>query len=56
LLENDKLLDTRTNIDRTQQTWNYTPTTTGEHTLKIRVGETVKTLTLNVNAISINNT
>lgn len=48
-------VDTWTNVDRTVHYWNYTPITTGEQQLTITSGVAVKTITVEVEPISINN-
>ena len=71
LSDNGVVQDTRTDINRNTQTWNYTPSTlgtdivyddstppkpiSGTHVLTITSGETTKTLILTVNSVDINN-
>lgn len=40
-------------VGRTEQTWSYKPTTAGKHTLTITCGETVKTISANVEELGI---
>lgn len=55
LAENGETKDTWNNIDRTLHYWNYSPTTTGTKILTITVGSVVKTITITVNSIAVNN-
>ena len=47
--------DTRTEVNRNTQTWNYTPSTSGAKVLTIASGTASKTLNLTVNSVNINN-
>lgn len=49
------VVDTRENVSRATQRWNYTPLTSGAKVLTITSGTTIKTLNLTVNSININN-
>ena len=40
-------------VGRNEQTWSYKPTTAGKHTLTITCGETVKTISANVEELGI---
>ncbi|MBQ3990210.1 MAG: hypothetical protein II630_05155 [Bacteroidales bacterium] len=53
LKENGTTVSTWTNIDRTVHYWNYSPTTYGTKTLTITCGATTKTLTIEVEELSI---
>ena len=48
-------IDTREDVGRTTQRWYYTPSTDGQKVLTLTTGSVVKTLTLTVNHIDINN-
>lgn len=47
--------ETRTGVDRDVHYWNYTPATHGSHVLTITCGSTVKTLTIQVEQLDIDN-
>ncbi|MDO4175695.1 MAG: hypothetical protein Q4D42_13115, partial [Eubacteriales bacterium] len=51
----DEKVTTWTNIDRTIHYWNYSPTEAGVHVLKMVCGETVKTWTVTVTELDIDN-
>ena len=51
----DEKVTTWTNIDRTVHYWNYSPTEAGTHVLKMVCGETVKTWTVTVTELDIDN-
>ena len=55
LAVNGTTIDTRENVSRASQKWNYTPLTSGIKTLTITSGTVTKTLSLTVNSININN-
>ena len=53
LREDGNLVSTWTNVDRTTHYWNYSPTTYGTKTLTITCGATVKTITIEVEELDI---
>lgn len=53
LREDDELVSTWTGVDRTVHYWNYSPTEYGTKTLTITCGSTVKTITINVERLDI---
>ena len=55
LAEDGEIKDTWNNVNRTLQTWNYSPSTVGVKTLTITVGSVVKTIKMTVKSISITN-
>lgn len=55
LKEGDEVVATWSNVDRTIHYWNYTPTTYGRKTLTVTVGNTVKTITIVVSQLNIDN-
>lgn len=55
LAVDDIVQDTRTEVNRNTQIWNYTPSTSGNKVLTITSGTTSKTLNLTVNSVNIDN-